>query len=66
MALGEDSYPAGRHDLASDADELREIQAALDVAPRGALAVSAISVGLLMACWLIIYIFVFLPRGTVG
>ena len=35
-------------------------------APRGALAVSAISVGLLIAGWLFIYVFVFLPRGTVG
>jgi hypothetical protein len=64
--LGEDSCLAGLHDSASDADELSRLEAALDVAPRGALAVSGISVGLLMVCWLIIYVFVFLPRGTVG
>lgn len=59
-------YPAARHDHDSDAEELRLVEAAMDGAPRGALAVSAISVALLMACWLIIYLFVFLPRGTVG
>ena len=62
----EDSYPAGAHDFAGDAEEMQAIEAALDEAPRGALAVSGIAVGLLVACWLIIYIFVFLPRGTVG
>jgi hypothetical protein len=64
--LDEDSYPAGWHDWTSDAEELGKVEAALDVAPRGALAVSGIAVGLLIACWLIIYVFVFLPRGTVG
>ena len=34
--------------------------------PKGALALAATSVVLLMLCWLAIYIFVFLPRGSVG
>jgi hypothetical protein len=34
--------------------------------PRGALYVSAISVALLLVGWLILYFFVFIPRGTVG
>ena len=38
----------------------------MDASPRGAVAVSGIAVGLLIVCWLAIYIFVFLPRGTVG
>jgi hypothetical protein len=38
----------------------------MDEAPRGALAVSGVAVGLLILCWLLIYFFVFLPRGTVG
>lgn len=59
-------YPATRHDLDSDTDELRRVDEAMGGAPRGALAVSAISVGLLIAGWLFIYVFVFLPRGTVG
>ena len=35
-------------------------------APRGAIAVAGTAVILLMICWLAIYLFVFLPRGTVG
>ena len=38
----------------------------MDAAPRGALVVSGIAVGLLLLAWLTIYIFVFLPRGIVG
>lgn len=62
----ETSYPAGVHDHSSDSDELQRLEAAMDSAPRGALVVSAIAVGLLMLCWLLIYALVFLPRGTVG
>ena len=64
--MAEESYPAGVHDYALDADELERLEAAMDEAPRGALAVSGLAVGLLILSWLIIYIFVFLPRGTVG
>lgn len=39
---------------------------ALRQTPRGAFAVAGLAVGLLMAAWLAIYLFVFLPRGTVG
>jgi hypothetical protein len=34
--------------------------------PRGALALAALTVGLTLVAWLLIYAFVFLPRGTVG
>jgi hypothetical protein len=34
--------------------------------PRGALALSALTVGLLFLAWLLIYVFVFLPRGMVS
>ncbi|HEV2365592.1 MAG TPA: hypothetical protein VGS12_15485 [Caulobacteraceae bacterium] len=34
--------------------------------PRGALALAGITTGLLILAWLAIYLFVFLPRGTVG
>ena len=62
----ERSYPAGRHDYPSDAEELKQLESAMDGAPRGATLVCAIAVGLLLLCWLAIYFFVFLPRGTVG
>jgi hypothetical protein len=64
--MAEQAYPADAHDYASDAEELEQVDAAFEYAPRGALAVSGIAVGLLIACWLAIYIFIFLPRGTVG
>jgi hypothetical protein len=64
--MAEHANPTGTHDYSSDAEELRRLEAAMDEAPRGAVVVSGISVGLLILCWLLIYIFVFLPRGTVG
>jgi hypothetical protein len=64
--MTEESYPAGQHDYASDAEELERLEAALDEVPRGALNVSLIAVGLLLVGWLGLYFLVFLPRGTVG
>lgn len=34
--------------------------------PRGALALSGLTVGLLPLAWFLMYAFVFLPRGMVG
>ena len=64
--MTEPAYPHSQHDYASDAEELERLEAAMDAAPRGAVLVSGIPVGLLILCWLAIYVFVFLPRGTVG
>ena len=47
-------------------DDLEALEEALKEAPRGAIAVAGTAVLLLMAGWMIIYLFVFLPRGTVG
>ena len=62
----EPSYPATPHDYATEADEITALEAALDEAPRGALVVSGIAVGLMMVGWLGMYFLVFLPRGPVG
>ena len=64
--MTEDAYPATAHDYSSDAEELERIDAAMTDSPGGAIVVSAISVGLLMVGWLVLYFFVFIPRGTVG
>lgn len=64
--MTEESYPSASHDYSSDAEELERVNAALNDSPRGALIVSGVSVGLLLLCWLAIYFFVFIPRGTVG
>ena len=64
--MSEPSYPVSPHDYPVDADELARLDAAMDEAPRGALIVSAIAVGLLLVGWLGLYFLVFLPRGSVG
>ena len=64
--MTEPAYPTSGHDFNSDAEELERLEAAADGGPTGAVVVSGIAVGLLLLAWLFIYIFVFLPRGTVG
>jgi hypothetical protein len=64
--MAEPSYPSGSHDYASDAEERRALEAAMDGTPQGALVVSGIAVGLLMLGELLVYFFIFLPRGMVG
>ena len=34
--------------------------------PSGAIALSAIAVGLLLIAWLLIYLLIYLPRGMIG
>ena len=56
-----------RNDSSDDPDDdLPALEEALKEAPRAAIAVAGTAVILLMLCWLAIYLFVFLPRGTVG
>lgn len=64
--MAEQSYPASAHDYASEAEEVERLDAAMEEAPRGALIVSLIAVGLLLIGWLGLYFLVFLPRGSVG
>jgi hypothetical protein len=64
--MADSRRPTTAHDYGSDAEELERLEAAMEVAPRGAVVVSGVAVGLLILCWLLIYVFVFLPRGTVG
>ncbi|HUE79753.1 MAG TPA: hypothetical protein VMN38_08990 [Sphingomicrobium sp.] len=64
--MTEPAYSSRRHDYGDDAQELQRLEAAMEQTPRGAVVVSGIAVGLLILCWLLIYLFVFLPRGTVG
>ena len=64
--MAEPAYPRSRHDHGDDGEELRRLEAAMDDSPRGAILVSGIAVGLLLLCWLAVYFFIFLPRGTIG
>ena len=49
-----------------DGIESEALEAALRETPRGAFAVAGVAVALLMAAWVAIYLFVFLPRGSIG
>jgi hypothetical protein len=62
----EPAYPRSTHDYADDAEEIERLDAAMNSSPRGAVFVSAIAVGLLLLGWYFVYLFIFLPRGTVG
>jgi hypothetical protein len=44
----------------------QHLEAALRDTPKGAFALAALTVGLLIIAWFLIYAFVFLPRGQVG
>jgi hypothetical protein len=44
-------------------EELQRIAAA---GPRGAVALAGLGVAVLLAIWVAFYVFVFLPRGTIG
>jgi hypothetical protein len=49
-----------------EADDEAALEMAMREVPRGAIAVAGTAVALLMICWFAIYLFVFLPRGSVG
>jgi hypothetical protein len=52
----------------SSSDEVDEaaLERVMAEVPRGALALSGLTVGLLLLAWFLMYVFVFLPRGPVG
>ena len=57
----------GRTGTATAADEEQAaLEAALEETPRGAVVVAGIAVVLLMIGWFFVYLFIFLPRGSVG
>ena len=43
-----------------------ELERVMHDVPRGALALAALSVGLLLVGWFLVYLLVFLPRGMVS
>ena len=43
-----------------------ELERVMREVPRGAFALAALSVGLLLVAWFLIYLLVFLPRGMVS
>ena len=43
-----------------------ELERVIQEVPRGALALAALTVGMLLVGWLLVYALVFLPRGMVS
>jgi hypothetical protein len=64
--MTEPAYPTTAHDYSNQAEELERLETAMRPGPIGAIVVSGIAVGLLLLGWLFVYVFIFLPRGTVG
>jgi len=54
--------PAGGAPPGLDPQQLQR----LGPVPSGAIALSAIAVGLLLIAWLLIYLLIYLPRGMIG
>jgi hypothetical protein len=46
-------------------DEER-LSAVLSEVPRGALALASVAVVLLLLGWFFVYVFIFIPRGSIG
>jgi hypothetical protein len=61
--LPEPSRVRGHSSHEADDEALERVMAEV---PRGALALSGLTVGLLLLAWFLMYVFVFLPRGPVG
>ena len=59
------SAPSQDH-ASGEGHEDAALDAALRDVPRGALALSGLTVGLLLLAWLLMYALVFLPRGMVS
>jgi hypothetical protein len=65
MPSDEPRADLARSDLIDDIDDAA-LERVMEHVPRGALALSALTVALLMLAWFLIYAYVFLPRGMVG
>ena len=44
----------------------QDLERVMQDVPRGAFALAALTTGLLLVAWLLVYFFVFLPRGMVS
>jgi hypothetical protein len=55
-----------RDDAPHDEIDDAALERVMQEVPRGAWALSGLTVGLLLLAWIYVYVFVFLPRGMVG
>ena len=61
-----DGFAARDRDDATDLIDEAALERVMREVPKGAWALSGLTVGLLLLCWILIYAFVFLPRGMVS
>ena len=61
-----DGFAARERDDAADDLDDAALERVMREVPRGAWALSGLTVGLLLLAWFLIYAYVFLPRGMVG
>jgi uncharacterized oligopeptide transporter (OPT) family protein len=52
--------------VADPIDDAAALERALEIVPRGAVALVGTALGLVMLTWLFVHFAVFLPRGAVG
>ena len=55
-----------RDDAAHHGVDDAALERVMHEVPKGALALSGLTVGLLLLAWFYVYVFIFLPRGMVG
>jgi len=61
------ALPEAKRPLAVSQDmEQASVDEIVARGPRGAIALCVFAVGVVLALWLAFYLFVFLPRGTIG
>lgn len=53
------------HETPHATDEDKRVDDIIRSGPRGALAVAGIAVAIVIAMWLLFYVFAFLPRGVI-
>ena len=66
MPENEDRAARERDDAAHDGVDDAALERVMNEVPRGALALSGLTVVLLLLAWFFVYAFIFLPRGMVG
>jgi hypothetical protein len=66
LAANEDRAAPERNHAADDGVDDAALERVMNEVPGGALALSGLTVGLLLLAWLWVYAFIFLPRGMVG
>jgi hypothetical protein len=61
-----DGFAARERDDATDHIDEAALECVMREVPKGAWALSGLTVGLLLLCWILVYAYVFLPRGMVS